>query len=62
MLHQLTKLMFSIVGSQDGTISTLTGSCTVVRDFLDFTYHSIFDYLDEFRIADPHFGKPVDIK
>jgi len=46
----------------DGTLSTLTGSCTVVRDFLDFAYHSLFGILDEFRLGEPKHGKPLDIK
>ncbi|PHT42793.1 hypothetical protein CQW23_16818, partial [Capsicum baccatum] len=31
----------------DGCISTIKGSCTVVRDFTDFCFHSYFSYMDE---------------
>jgi hypothetical protein len=51
-LHSLT----------DGTYSTLKGSCTVVRDFTDFIFHSYFDSIDEFRTGEPKGGKPLDIK
>lgn len=47
---------------QDGTLDTLIGSCTVVRDFLDVTYHSYLDYLDEFRVGEPKGGKPIEIE
>ncbi|WOK94313.1 hypothetical protein Cni_G03015 [Canna indica] len=40
------KYFHSIV---DGTWSTIKGSCTVVRDFGDFCYHSYPLYLKEFR-------------
>ncbi|GLJ16053.1 hypothetical protein SUGI_0266650 [Cryptomeria japonica] len=33
----------------DGTWSTIKGSCTVVRDFLDMSYHSYNSYLKELR-------------
>ncbi|KAH9314988.1 hypothetical protein KI387_023615, partial [Taxus chinensis] len=33
----------------DGTWSTIKGSCTVVRDFLDICYHSYSAYLKDFR-------------
>lgn len=45
----------------DGTVSTVTGSCTTVRDFFDFVYHSILDSLDEFRLGEPKNGKPIEI-
>jgi hypothetical protein len=50
------------VSLQDGTYSTLKGSCTVVRDFTDFVFHSYFDSIDEFRTGEPKGGKPLDIK
>jgi hypothetical protein len=50
------------VSLQDGTYSTLKGSCTVVRDFTDFIFHSYFDSIDEFRTGEPKGGKPLDIK
>ncbi|KAK8969014.1 hypothetical protein KSP40_PGU004790 [Platanthera guangdongensis] len=40
------KFLHSIV--QDGTWGTIKGSCTVVRDFADFCYHSYPFYLKEF--------------
>ncbi|KAK8940836.1 hypothetical protein KSP39_PZI009983 [Platanthera zijinensis] len=40
------KFLHSIV---DGTWGTIKGSCTVVRDFADFCYHSYPFYLKEFR-------------
>ncbi|XP_061347005.1 uncharacterized membrane protein At3g27390 [Gastrolobium bilobum] len=33
----------------DGTLGTIKGSCTVVRDFLDMCYHSYPSYLKELR-------------
>ncbi|CAK9197786.1 unnamed protein product, partial [Sphagnum troendelagicum] len=53
------KLFHSLT---DGTYSTLKGSCTVVRDFTDFTFHSYFDLIDEFRTGEPKGGKPLDVK
>jgi hypothetical protein len=47
---------------QDGTYTTLKGSCTVVRDFTDFTFHSYFDLIDEFRTGELKGAKPFDIK
>ncbi len=47
---------------QDGTYNTLKGSCTVVRDFTDFTFHSYFDLIDEFRTGELKGAKPFDIK
>jgi hypothetical protein len=46
----------------DGTYTTLKGSCTVVRDFTDFTFHSYFDLIDEFRTGELKGAKPFDIK
>ncbi|XP_078444090.1 putative membrane protein At3g27390 [Wolffia australiana] len=36
----------------DGTWGTIKGSCTVVRDFADFSFHSIPVYLKELRDAE----------
>lgn len=47
---------------QDGTWSTLKGSCTVVRDFTDLAFHSYVDYLADFREKPPKDGRPYDIK
>ncbi|KAL3753128.1 hypothetical protein ACJRO7_000514 [Eucalyptus globulus] len=33
----------------DGLWSTVEGSCTVVRDFTDFCFHSYFSFMDELR-------------
>lgn len=49
-------------GSQDGTWSVLKGSCTVVRDFTDLSYHSFMDYLKDFREKEPKRGHPYEIK
>ncbi|KAL6329985.1 hypothetical protein AAG906_039900 [Vitis piasezkii] len=46
----------------DGCWSTIIGSCTVVRDFTDFCFHSYFSYMDELREHVPPNEKPVDIK
>ncbi|XP_020581003.1 uncharacterized membrane protein At3g27390 [Phalaenopsis equestris] len=43
---EMKKFLHSIV---DGTWGTIKGSCTVVRDFADFCYHSYPLYLKEFR-------------
>ncbi|KAL7142362.1 hypothetical protein ABFS83_08G118700 [Erythranthe nasuta] len=46
----------------DGCYSTVEGSCTVVRDFTDFCFHSYFSYMDEL-IAEVHQDeKPIQIK
>ncbi|KXG19843.1 hypothetical protein SORBI_3010G125000 [Sorghum bicolor] len=31
----------------DGTVSTITGACTVVRDVTDFCFHSYFSFMDD---------------
>jgi hypothetical protein len=46
----------------DGTWSILKGSCTVVRDFTDLSFHSFMDYLKDFREKEPKNGHPYDIK
>ncbi|KAI3703946.1 hypothetical protein L1987_74143 [Smallanthus sonchifolius] len=46
----------------DGCYSTLEGSCTVVRDFTDFCFHSYFSFMDDLSEEMPAGEKPVDIR
>ncbi|KAL7584108.1 hypothetical protein Lser_V15G45531 [Lactuca serriola] len=46
----------------DGCFSTLEGSCTVVRDFTDFCFHSYFSFMDDLSEEIPAGEKPVDIR
>ncbi|CAD6243779.1 unnamed protein product [Miscanthus lutarioriparius] len=46
----------------DGTCSTITGSCTVVRDVKDMLVHSYFSIMDEVRLHAPPDGKPYEIR
>ncbi|XP_004243604.1 uncharacterized membrane protein At3g27390 [Solanum lycopersicum] len=46
----------------DGCISTLKGSCTVVRDFTDFCFHSYFSYMDELSEEIYPDEKPIEVK
>ncbi|KAL5665796.1 hypothetical protein ACJX0J_025904, partial [Zea mays] len=46
----------------DGTWSTITGSCTVVRDMKDMLVHSYFSIMDEVRLHAPPDGKPYEIR
>ncbi|CAN6273344.1 unnamed protein product [Urochloa humidicola] len=46
----------------DGTWSTITGSCTVVRDVKDMLLHSYFSIMDEVRLHAPPGGKPYEIR
>ncbi|KAL6899661.1 hypothetical protein ACP4OV_006319 [Aristida adscensionis] len=46
----------------DGTWSTITGSCTVVRDVKDMLLHSYFSIMDEVRLHVPPDGKPYEIR
>ncbi|XP_030527989.1 uncharacterized membrane protein At3g27390 [Rhodamnia argentea] len=46
----------------DGLWSTVEGSCTVVRDFTDFCFHSYFSFMDELREKIQPDEKPMDIK
>ncbi|GFP84902.1 uncharacterized membrane protein at3g27390 [Phtheirospermum japonicum] len=46
----------------DGCWSTLEGSCTVVRDFTDFCFHSYFSFMDELSEEAHEDEKPLDIK
>ncbi|XP_020174522.1 uncharacterized membrane protein At3g27390 [Aegilops tauschii subsp. strangulata] len=45
----------------DGTWSTITGSCTVVRDLKDMLFHSYFSIMDDLRLQTPC-GKPYEIR
>ena len=47
---------------QDGTWSTITGSCTVVRDVKDLLFHSYFPIMDGLRLQKPPDGKPYEIR
>ncbi|KAF6172573.1 hypothetical protein GIB67_007086 [Kingdonia uniflora] len=44
-----------------GTWSSLTGACTVVRDFGDFSFHSYFSVMDEWLEAKED-KKPLELK
>lgn len=46
----------------DGVWDTIEGSCTVVRDFTDFCYHSFFSYLKDFRKDPAPNVQPFEIK
>ncbi|KAL3502604.1 hypothetical protein ACH5RR_037053 [Cinchona calisaya] len=46
----------------DGCSSTIKGSCTVVRDFTDFCFHSYFSYMDELSEEVPKDEKLLDLK
>lgn len=46
----------------DGCWSTLEGSCTIVRDFTDFCFHSYFSFMDELNEVVSEDEKPMDIK
>uniref|UniRef100_A0A7N0TY20 Transmembrane protein n=1 Tax=Kalanchoe fedtschenkoi TaxID=63787 RepID=A0A7N0TY20_KALFE len=46
----------------DGCWSTIEESCTAVRDFTDFCFHSYFSYMDELREKMPADQEPMDIK
>ncbi|RLM80671.1 putative membrane protein [Panicum miliaceum] len=46
----------------DGTWSTITGSCTVVRDVKDMLMHSYFSIMDEVCLHAPPDGKPYEIR
>ncbi|KMS96457.1 hypothetical protein BVRB_9g225110 [Beta vulgaris subsp. vulgaris] len=46
----------------DGCWPTIQASCTVVRDFTDFCFHSYFSYMDELIMKTPAEEEPVEIK
>ncbi|KAL3624633.1 hypothetical protein CASFOL_031301 [Castilleja foliolosa] len=57
------KSPFDISNIQnDGCWSTLEGSCTVVRDFTDFCFHSYFSFMDELSDEAHEDEKLLDIK
>ncbi|KAL6596667.1 hypothetical protein ACP70R_047310 [Stipagrostis hirtigluma subsp. patula] len=46
----------------DGTVSTIAGACTIVRDVADFGFHSYFSFMDDLieKMGDDE--TPLDIK
>lgn len=54
--------MIGVSFQQDGCFSTIEVSCTAVRDFTDFCFHSYFSYMDELSEKMPADEMPVDIK
>ncbi|PWZ20855.1 putative membrane protein [Zea mays] len=46
----------------DGTWSTITGSCTVVRDVKHLLFHSYFSLMDDLRLQKPPDGEPYEIR
>ncbi|KAJ7527304.1 hypothetical protein O6H91_16G047900 [Diphasiastrum complanatum] len=46
----------------DGVWGTIKGSCTVVRDFADWCYHSFSAYLADFSENSPKNGQPYNIR
>ncbi|KAF5207431.1 Steroid nuclear receptor ligand-binding, partial [Thalictrum thalictroides] len=46
----------------DGCLSTLKESCTTVRDFTDFCFHSYFSFMDELIEKNHEDDEPMDIK
>lgn len=46
----------------DGIWSTIKGSCTVVRDLKDVSFHSYFSIMDDLRLQDAPNGKAYEIK
>nr|CAH67471.1 H0805A05.1 [Oryza sativa] len=46
----------------DGTWSTITGSCTIVRDVKDLLFHSYFSIMDDLRLQAPPDNKPYEIR
>ncbi|MCO5562379.1 hypothetical protein L7F22_016006 [Adiantum nelumboides] len=46
----------------DGVWDTIKGSCTVVRDFTDFCFHSYFSYLDDYLKEPPPNFERFEIK
>ncbi|CAL5016282.1 unnamed protein product [Urochloa decumbens] len=46
----------------DGTWSTITGSCTIVRDVKDLLFHSYFSIMDDLHLQKPPDGKPYEIR
>ncbi|XP_030544772.2 uncharacterized membrane protein At3g27390-like [Rhodamnia argentea] len=46
----------------DGTWSTVKGSFTVVRDFMDVCFHSYLSYMDDIQHQEPAVGKYHEIR
>ncbi|XP_051193981.1 uncharacterized membrane protein At3g27390 isoform X1 [Lolium perenne] len=46
----------------DGTWTTITGGCTVVRDLKDMLLDSYFSFMDDLRLHEPPGGKPFEIR
>ncbi|EEF35434.1 conserved hypothetical protein [Ricinus communis] len=46
----------------DGTWDTIQKSCTIVRDFADFCYHSYFSYMDDLQQQQPPDRKYYEIR
>lgn len=47
---------------QDGTLSTIKGSLTVVRDLKDICFHSYFSIMDDLRLHHPPNEEPYEIR
>lgn len=47
---------------RDGIWSTIKGSCTVVRDLKDVSFHSYFSIMDDLRVQNAPNGKPYEIR
>lgn len=52
----------NVMQCQGGLLSTVEGSCTVVRDLTDFCFHSYFSYMDELSEDVHPDDRPIDIK
>ncbi|KAL1812252.1 hypothetical protein ACET3Z_022317 [Daucus carota] len=46
----------------DGTWDTITGCCTIIRDFKDVCYHSYFSYMDDLKRQGPQEEKYYEIR
>ncbi|XP_057983517.1 uncharacterized membrane protein At3g27390 isoform X2 [Malania oleifera] len=46
----------------DGTWTTVQGTCTVIRDFMDVCFHSYFSLMDDLRRQVPPDGKRYEIR
>ncbi|KAJ3699186.1 hypothetical protein LUZ61_002891 [Rhynchospora tenuis] len=46
----------------DGCLGTIKGSCTLVRDFTDFSFHSYFSFMDELSETIGDEEAPIDVK
>lgn len=59
-VHNKTLLLH--LWLQDGTVNTVKGSFTIVRDFGDVCYHSYFSIMKEMRLQAPSEGKYYEIR